>query len=193
MVLFDISSTGAKCTWSNNYLSNPIMTRLDRFLVNRTWAELYPRVLARHLPKIIQGWSGFVGANKVQGVKHEMLKWKNDHIVNYKLKVDKTMNNIRESDLNEWEFGVFEQEDLGNLNTKFFHVAANARKRINSIQGMKLDGVAEGDVIRMENVIFNYFEQAFSTKDIPLIDFSQIPFPNLMGFGGIGLKDLLWK
>ncbi|KAL4181743.1 hypothetical protein AMTRI_Chr12g238930 [Amborella trichopoda] len=186
MELLDISAAGAKFTWSNNCLSNPIMTRLDRFLVNKAWANLYPRGSTHELIKdawnnnSAQSWSGYVVAKKVRGVKKEMMKWRKEHKVNYKLKVDETLNKIRELDIKEWESGDSIYKGLhdwigadetywkqrsqikwlkeGNLNTKFFHATTNASKRTNSIQGIKLDGVMEGDVIGMGNAIINYFQ-----------------------------------
>ncbi|KAL4181745.1 hypothetical protein AMTRI_Chr12g272610 [Amborella trichopoda] len=204
MELLDISAAGAKFTWSNNCLSNPIMTRLDRFLVNKAWAKLYPRGSTRALPKLgyfkcelawimenaldelikdawnnnnAQSWSGYVVAKKVRGVKKEMMKWRKEHKVNYKLKVDETLNKIKELDIKEWESGDSIDKELhewigadetyckqrsrikwlkeGDLNTKFFHATTNASKRTNSIQGIKLDGAMEGDVIGMEIAIIN--------------------------------------
>ncbi|KAL4178544.1 hypothetical protein AMTRI_Chr13g115590 [Amborella trichopoda] len=172
-----------------------------------------------------QGWVGFVGAKEVHSAEQEILKWKNDHKVNYKLKAEETMNKIRELYLKEWESGVFVPQDLvyidslnkelhdwirmdetywrqrsrvkwlkdGDLNTKFFHAMASARKRSNSIQGIKLEGVVEGDVLSMENAIVNHFQQAFTAEKIPLTDLSQIHFSKLDGVWRDWLERPFWE
>ncbi|KAL4197903.1 hypothetical protein AMTRI_Chr04g253430 [Amborella trichopoda] len=50
--LLDLPAAGAKFTRSNNYVSNPIMTRVDRFLANVGLAELFSRAVVRALPKM---------------------------------------------------------------------------------------------------------------------------------------------
>lgn len=49
--LLDLHLHGSKYTWSNHQL-HPILSRLDRFLISRDWAILYPNATQKVLPKL---------------------------------------------------------------------------------------------------------------------------------------------
>ena len=48
--LREIIMSGGLYTWSNNQ-DNPTLEKLDRILVSNGWADLYPQVLVRKLPR----------------------------------------------------------------------------------------------------------------------------------------------
>ncbi|KAL4189713.1 hypothetical protein AMTRI_Chr08g166760 [Amborella trichopoda] len=48
----DIPSIGAAYTWSNHALSNPTLTRLDRFLVTNSFLNKFPNLYVKALVKI---------------------------------------------------------------------------------------------------------------------------------------------
>ncbi|KAL4192512.1 hypothetical protein AMTRI_Chr06g172360 [Amborella trichopoda] len=140
------------------------MTRLDRFLVNNSWAEQFPKARVRGIPKLSSdhipliwenetpihgrwyfkfkmagiknrevnelvkniwqevreaGWSGFKISKKVQSVKKELIRWRQNNGVNYKRKIEEILNMIFESDVKEGNSGGIECEDIiprNNLN-----------------------------------------------------------------------------
>ncbi|XP_039120313.1 uncharacterized protein LOC120256691 [Dioscorea cayenensis subsp. rotundata] len=49
--LFEPPTVGRRFTWSNGQV-NPTWVKLDRFIVNRTWAEMFPRLIQNCLPRL---------------------------------------------------------------------------------------------------------------------------------------------
>ncbi|XP_039118945.1 uncharacterized protein LOC120255125, partial [Dioscorea cayenensis subsp. rotundata] len=49
--LFEPPTVGRRFTWSNGQV-NPTWVKLNRFIVNRTWAEMFPRLIQNCLPRL---------------------------------------------------------------------------------------------------------------------------------------------
>ncbi|XP_011626443.1 uncharacterized protein LOC105421286 [Amborella trichopoda] len=50
-LLFDLSIPGVKFTWSNNSVTNLVMSKLDRFMATQEWIEAFPLAFVKALPR----------------------------------------------------------------------------------------------------------------------------------------------
>ncbi|KAL4201615.1 hypothetical protein AMTRI_Chr02g259460 [Amborella trichopoda] len=125
----DLPASGARFTWSNGCVSNPIMTRIDRFLhcqnallimfhyngkekrvggvyfkFEMAWINeklMNDLISEIRKKKDIQGPYGYVATKKIQGVRKELLDWRKRNVINYKRNIEDTMSKIKELDMKE--------------------------------------------------------------------------------------------
>ena len=135
--------------------------------------------------------------SKLEGCAEDLKHWSKTHCNKLKIDIEECRRDLirfrGSSDMVFYEglqrrmTHLLVQEDLywrqrakihwykdGDLNTKFFHSSATARKKVNKISSLETDdGLRVTDEVRMANVAKNYFHELFQAKDsvrAPVLD-----------------------
>ncbi|XP_024640624.1 uncharacterized protein [Medicago truncatula] len=144
-VLIDLLLSGRKFTWFKG--DGRSMRRLDRFLLSVEWCMVWPnciqvaqlRGLSDHCPILLSVDEENWGPRPVSG-------W-GGHVLKEKLKL------MKQSRLN-W------LRD-GDANSKFFHSVLAARRRLNSLSSILVDGVVVEGVQPFRQAVFTHFKNHF--------------------------------
>ncbi|RVW30548.1 hypothetical protein CK203_097805 [Vitis vinifera] len=129
--------------WGRN---NQAWARLDRFLVTQDWLDCFsgvlqcrlPRPVSDHFPILLKGGGGrgrasFRVASKLKFLKDKIKSW--NRKVFGRVEVNK---NLALQQVEFWDRELWLRE--GDKNTGFFHRMANAHRRNNSMDKIKING-----------------------------------------------------
>ncbi|RVW32118.1 hypothetical protein CK203_080548 [Vitis vinifera] len=185
--LLDIPLHGGVASWSGGR-NNQAWARLDRFLVTQDWLDCFsgvlqcrlPRPVSDHFPILLKeggeaggrGRASFRVASKLKFLKDKIKSWNREVFVRAENEAKEAFKNwvlLEETHWRQSSRELWLRE--GDKNTGFFHRMANAHRRNNSMDKIKINGrwlEEERELKSLNHAEAEGLEQPFTEAEIHL-------------------------
>ncbi|KAL4325562.1 hypothetical protein GQ457_11G020250 [Hibiscus cannabinus] len=159
-ILVDLPLRGGSFTWANNR-TPPTLVRLDRFLVSDGFISVFPDLVQELLVKsisVLEGEIHDVEFNIQLGAANSTLF---SRLATARAELCQVLRKEECAWIQKSRVKWFQERDR---NTKFFHMVASHRRRVNLLNKIQINGIVLSDPCLIKVGVYDFFYKAYNVS-----------------------------